>query len=71
MLIALAAEVGHTLPAEERKVALDPGSDSSLAEFTELLTVLLAIVPLVPGLRSLPRLIPIHKLVWKDYYKKR
>jgi hypothetical protein len=36
-----------------------------------LLTVLLALVPFIPGLRTLPRLIPIHKLVWKDYYRKR
>ncbi|MEO8093593.1 MAG: hypothetical protein ABI632_01545 [Pseudolysinimonas sp.] len=36
-----------------------------------VLTVLLALVPLIPGLRSFPRWIPVHKLVWKDYYRNR
>ena len=36
-----------------------------------LLSVLLLLVPFLPGIRSLPRLIPIHRLVWRDYYAKR
>jgi hypothetical protein len=36
-----------------------------------ILTVLLGIVPFIPGLRTIPRWIPLHKLVWKDYYSKR
>ena len=34
-----------------------------------LLTLLLALVPLIPGLRSIPRLIPVHRLIWRDYYR--
>ena len=26
--------------------------------------------PFIPGLRDLPRWVPLHRLVWKDYYKK-
>jgi hypothetical protein len=33
--------------------------------------LLLLLVPFIPGLRSLPRLIPIHRLVWRDYYRRR
>jgi hypothetical protein len=29
------------------------------------------IVPLIPGLRSLPKVIPIHRLIWRDYYRRR
>lgn len=36
-----------------------------------VLTAALAIVPYIPGLRSLPRWIPIHKLIWRDYYRLR
>jgi hypothetical protein len=25
----------------------------------------------IPGLRSLPRKIPVHRLIWKDYYRNR
>jgi hypothetical protein len=36
-----------------------------------ILTTLLALVPFIPGLRSIPRWIPIHKLIWRDYYRRR
>jgi hypothetical protein len=35
-----------------------------------LLTLLLALLPLIPGLRSIPRLIPLHRLIWRDYYRR-
>lgn len=34
-----------------------------------LLSVLLILVPFIPGLRDIPRWIPIHKLIWRRYYK--
>ena len=27
------------------------------------------LVPFIPGVRSIPRLIPIHRLIWRDYYR--
>ncbi len=30
-------------------------------------TVLLLAVPFIPGLRDIPRWIPVHRLVWRDY----
>ena len=33
------------------------------------LTLGLVCIPLIPGLRSLPYKIPIHRLVWKNYYR--
>jgi hypothetical protein len=35
-----------------------------------LLTLLLVLVPFIPGLRSVPRWIPVHRLVWRDYYRR-
>ena len=35
-----------------------------------LLTLLLMFVPFIPGLRSIPRWIPIHRLIWRDYYRR-
>jgi hypothetical protein len=34
-----------------------------------LLTLGLALVPFIPGVRSIPRWIPVHRLVWRDYYR--
>jgi hypothetical protein len=33
-----------------------------------LLTVLLVLVPFIPGLRDIPRWIPIYRLIWRRYY---
>ncbi|MBT1001173.1 hypothetical protein KIH31_01040 [Paenarthrobacter sp. DKR-5] len=36
-----------------------------------VLTLLLTFLPFIPGLRSIPRWIPVHRLIWKDYYRRR
>ena len=33
-----------------------------------ILTALLFLVPVIPGLRDIPRWIPIHKLIWRRHY---
>src|SRR5450631_2574113 len=35
---------------------------------TGLATILLLAIPFIPGLRDIPRLIPVHRLVWCSYY---
>jgi len=34
-----------------------------------VLTVLLALVPFIPGLRDIPRWIPIYRLIWRRHYR--
>lgn len=34
-----------------------------------LLTVLLALVPFIPGLRTIPRKVKIYRLIWKEHYR--
>lgn len=48
-----------------------PNADILVVVLVALLTLALVLVPFIPGLRSLPRLIPIHRLVWRDYYRRR
>ena len=33
-----------------------------------VLSLLFVCIPLLPGIRSLPRKIPIYKLIWKEHY---
>jgi hypothetical protein len=33
-----------------------------------VLSLGLVLVPFIPGLRSIPRWIPVHRLIWRDYY---
>jgi len=50
-----------------------PGFDNSsnvdliAIYMTGIATILLLAVPFIPGLRDLPRAIPVHKLVWRDW----
>jgi hypothetical protein len=34
---------------------------------TGLATILLLLVPFIPGLRDIPRLIPVHRLIWRGW----
>jgi hypothetical protein len=36
-----------------------------------ILTLLLMLVPLIPGLRDIPRWIPIYRAIWRGYYASR
>ncbi len=35
-----------------------------------LLTLLLMFLPFIPGLRSIPQRVPVHRLIWRDYYNR-
>ncbi|MEO8107823.1 MAG: hypothetical protein ABI720_10960 [Actinomycetes bacterium] len=35
-----------------------------------LLTLLLMFLPFIPGLRSIPQRVPLHRLIWRDYYRR-
>lgn len=48
-----------------------PNADIVVVLLVAILTLALMLVPFIPGLRSIPRLIPIHRLVWRDYYRRR
>lgn len=46
-------------------------ADLAVVGTMALLTALLLFLPFIPGLRDIPRWIPVHKLVWRRYYKER
>jgi hypothetical protein len=35
-----------------------------------LLSLALVLIPFIPGVRDIPRWIPIHKLIWRDHYRR-
>ncbi len=37
---------------------------------TGVATILLLLIPFIPGLRSIPKWIPIHKAIWRNWYKR-
>jgi hypothetical protein len=44
-------------------------ADALVWSLMALLTVVFVMVPFIPGIRSIPRLIPIHRLIWRAYYR--
>jgi hypothetical protein len=44
-------------------------ADALIWGLMALLTLLLLLVPFIPGLRSVPRLIPVYRLIWRDHYR--
>jgi hypothetical protein len=34
-----------------------------------LLSLVFVLVPFIPGVRSIPRWIPVHRLIWRNYYR--
>jgi hypothetical protein len=49
--------------------ATSGNADALIWGIMALLSVVLVLVPFIPGVRSIPRWIPIYKLVWRDYYR--
>jgi hypothetical protein len=48
-----------------------PAADLLVVMLMLVLSVLLTLVPFIPGLRDIPRWIPVHRLIWRDYYRRR
>jgi len=43
-------------------------ADLGIILLMTVLTIALALVPLIPILRDIPRWVPIHRLIWRGYY---
>ena len=46
-------------------------ADLGIVIIMTVLTIALALVPFIPGLRDIPRWLPIHRLIWRRYYAPR
>ena len=43
-------------------------ADLGIVFLITVLTAALALVPAIPILRDIPRWVPIHRLIWRQYY---
>jgi hypothetical protein len=44
-------------------------ADAQIWAIMALLSLAFVLVPFIPGVRSLPRWIPLYRLIWRDYYR--
>jgi hypothetical protein len=59
----------YTFWYQVKPFSTSDNADSLVWGLMMLLTLGLMFVPFIPGLRSIPRWIPIHRLIWRDYYR--
>jgi hypothetical protein len=45
-------------------------ADAQIWALMGILSIALVGIPFIPGVRSLPRYLPVYKLIWRDYYRK-
>jgi len=57
----------YTVWYQIRPFSTSDNADALVWGLMALLTLLLALVPFIPGLRT----IPVHRLIWRDYYRNR
>ena len=44
-------------------------ADAQIWGIMGILSLLFILLPFIPGVRSIPRWIPLYKLIWRDYYR--
>jgi len=59
--------LGYQVPA----YASSPNADVLVMVTVALLTLVLMLLPWIPGLNRLPRLLGVYRLIWRDYYRDR
>ena len=59
----------YTFWYQVKPFSTSDNADAEVWALMMVLTLLLMFLPFIPGLRSIPRWIPIHRLVWRNYYR--
>ena len=55
--------------SEDPEDYLTSHADAIIFYIMAVLSLALLFLPFIPGLRSIPRWIPIHRLIWRQYYR--
>jgi hypothetical protein len=60
----------YTFWYQVKPFSTSENADALVWALMMVLTLALMFLPLIPGLRSIPRWIPVHRLIWRDYYRR-
>ena len=60
----------YTFWYQVKPFSTSDNADAEVWALMMLLTLLLMFIPFIPGLRSIPRWIPVHRLVWRTYFRR-
>ena len=59
----------YTFWYQVKPFSTSDNADAQVWGLMMLLTLCLMFLPFIPGLRSIPRWIPIHRLIWRQYHR--
>jgi hypothetical protein len=59
----------YTFWYQVKPFSTSDNADAQVWALMMVLTLVLMFLPLIPGLRSIPRWIPVHRLIWRTYYR--
>ena len=61
----------YTFWYQVKPFSTSENADTEVWALMMVLTLALILLPWIPGLRSIPRWIPVHRLVWREHYRGR
>lgn len=61
----------YTFWYQVKPFSTSENADTQVWALMMVLTLALILLPWIPGLRSIPRWIPVHRLVWREHYRGR
>jgi hypothetical protein len=59
----------YTFWYQVKPFSTSENADTEVWALMMVLTLGLMFLPFIPGLRDIPRWIPLHRLIWRDYYR--
>jgi hypothetical protein len=59
----------YTFWYQVRPFSTSANADAQVWAIMAILSIGLVLVPFIPGVRSIPRLVPLYRLIWRDYYR--
>ncbi len=60
----------YTFWYQVKPFSTSDNADAQVWALMMVLTLVLMFLPLIPGVREIPRLVPAHRLIWRDYYRR-
>ena len=59
----------YTFWYQVKPFSTSENADAQVWALMMALTLGLALLPWIPGLRDIPRLVPVHRLIWREHYR--
>jgi len=59
----------YTMWYQISPMSTSSNGDIEVIAIMTVLSLALLAVPFIPGVRDLPRVVPVHRLIWRDYYR--